>query len=199
MPWESEREKMSEIDMTITVPTAQDIQAVGAAIGMNARSGDLVMLNGPLGAGKTTMTQGIARALGIQARVQSPTFTIAQIHHGHDAQGSALDLVHVDAYRLTSMEELDALDLDTTLDEALTVVEWGEGKTEVLSADRLEITIERPEGSASGEEPEDLLTDAPRVLTLLSHGERSAQLARAVMDSPQVRSLVEQSVTEQNQ
>ncbi|MDD7464793.1 MAG: tRNA (adenosine(37)-N6)-threonylcarbamoyltransferase complex ATPase subunit type 1 TsaE [Actinomycetaceae bacterium] len=183
---------MSEISMKITVPSVEAIQAVGAAVGSNARPGDLVMLNGPLGAGKTTMTQGIARAVGVRARVQSPTFTIAQIHRGCTAQGEKLDLVHVDAYRLTSMEELDALDLDTTLDEALTVVEWGEGKAEVLSADRLEIAIERPEGSVSGEEPEDLLTDAPRVLTFIPHGERSAQLAHAVLHSPQVLSLTEQ-------
>ena len=80
------------------------------------------MLNGPLGAGKTTMTQGIADGLGVTDAVSSPTFVIAQIHPGR------FDLVHVDAYRLTSMEELDALDLDASLDESLTVVEWGSGK-----------------------------------------------------------------------
>ncbi|MDY5589532.1 MAG: tRNA (adenosine(37)-N6)-threonylcarbamoyltransferase complex ATPase subunit type 1 TsaE [Arcanobacterium sp.] len=177
--------------MQVVAPTVETIQAVGAALGRCAQPGDLVMLNGPLGAGKTTMTQGIARSLGVHGRVQSPTFTIAQIHRGHAPDGTGLDLVHVDAYRLVSMEELDALDLDTTLDAALTVVEWGEGKTEVLSADRLEITIERPEGSASGEEPEDLLADAPRVLTFVPRGERARQLAHAVFDEPAVRELME--------
>lgn len=180
--------------MQITVPTVEAIQAVGEALGAAAQPGDLVMLNGPLGAGKTTMTQGIARALGVQGRVQSPTFVIAQIHRGHTSRGTALDLVHVDAYRLNSMDELDALDLDTTLDEALTVVEWGAGKTEVLSADRLEIEIKRPEGGVEGEEPEDLYDDAPRVLIFTAYGVRSRELAAAVEASPAVQELLAQSV-----
>lgn len=174
----------------IVAPSVHAIQTIGAAIGRSAQAGDLVMLNGPLGAGKTTMTQGIARALGVRGRVQSPTFTIAQIHRGHAPEGTGLDLVHVDAYRLVSMEELDALDLDTTLDEALTVVEWGAGKTEVLSADRLEIRIERPEGSSSGDEPEDLFEDAPRIVTCIAHGPRCAQLLDSVVGDHSVQELL---------
>ena len=180
--------------MQIIVPTVEAIQAVGEALGAAAQPGDLVMLNGPLGAGKTTMTQGIARALGVQGRVKSPTFVIAQIHRGHISCGTGLDLVHVDAYRLNSMDELDALDLDTTLDEALTVVEWGAGKTEVLSDDRLEIAIKRPEGGSEGEEPEDLYDDAPRVLIFTAYGTRSHELASAVQASPVVQELLAQSV-----
>ena len=173
--------------ISVTAPTVEAIQTIGEALGRYAQPGDLVMLNGPLGAGKTTMTQGIARALGVHGRVQSPTFTIAQIHRGDSSTGTGLDLVHVDAYRLTSMEELDALDLDTTLDEALTVVEWGEGKAEVLCTDRLEIRITRPLGSEDGQEPGDLFEDAPRILTFIPVGERSAQLVRSLLSDPQVR------------
>lgn len=176
--------------VNIVAPSVQAIQAIGAAIGRAAQAGDMVMLNGPLGAGKTTMTQGIARALGVRGRVQSPTFTIAQIHPGHAPEGTGLDLVHVDAYRLASMEELDALDLDTTLDEALTVVEWGAGKVEVLSADRLEVHIERPEGSSSGDEPEDLFEDAPRNLTFIPHGSRGAQIVEQIMADPAVQEML---------
>lgn len=109
--------------LSLEAPTVADIQNIGAVIARNAQPGDLVMLTGPLGAGKTTMTQGIARGLGVKGAVSSPTFVIAQIHHG-----TQLDLVHVDAYRLTSIEELDALDLDASLEESLTVVEWGQEK-----------------------------------------------------------------------
>lgn len=157
---------------TLEAPLAKDIQFIGEAVARLARAGDLVMLTGPLGAGKTTMTQGIARGLGVRGKVSSPTFVIAQIHRGTD-----MNLVHVDAYRLESIEELDALDLDTSLDEALTVVEWGAGKVEVLSDDRLEIVIERPEGSEAGLDPEDLFEDAPRTLTFTGHGMRGEGLA----------------------
>lgn len=159
--------------MTITLqaPQAADIQLIGQTLAELAQPGDLVMLTGPLGAGKTTMTQGIARGLGVTGQVSSPTFVIAQIHHG-----TQMDLVHVDAYRLTSIEELDALDLDTSLDESLTVVEWGEGKVEVLSDSRLEIVITRPEGSEAGLDPEDLFVDAPRELTITGHGARGEEL-----------------------
>ncbi|MGV9182572.1 tRNA (adenosine(37)-N6)-threonylcarbamoyltransferase complex ATPase subunit type 1 TsaE [Arcanobacterium canis] len=169
--------------VSLLVPLAADIQAVGYAIGQASQAGDLVMLNGPLGAGKTTMTQGIARGLGIDGAVASPTFVIAQIHHGR------IDLVHVDAYRLNSIEEIDALDLDTSLEESLTVVEWGSGKVEMLAEDRLEIQIVRPEGSDAGEEVDDLYEDAPRTLTFITHGTRSAQLADAVLADERVQAL----------
>ncbi|WP_124054057.1 tRNA (adenosine(37)-N6)-threonylcarbamoyltransferase complex ATPase subunit type 1 TsaE [Arcanobacterium ihumii] len=174
------------MEISMCVPLATDIQAVGAALGRAAMPGDMVMLNGPLGAGKTTMTQGIARGLGVKGTVSSPTFVIAQIHHG-----SSMDLVHVDAYRLESIEELDALDLDTSLDISLTVVEWGAGKVEVLSGDRIEIAIERPQGANAGEDPEDLFVDAPRMLTLTSYGCRGDAFLTALLADPDVLALVE--------
>lgn len=172
------------MQLALHVPLAEDIQAVGAVLGSNAQGGDFIMLNGPLGAGKTTLTQGIARGMGVRTSVSSPTFVIAQIY-----RGSNLELVHVDAYRLTSLEELDALDLDTTFDTTLTVVEWGKGKTEVLSTDRLEIQISRPEGSASGAEPADLYGDAPRELLLTSYGPRSTKLVEIIAQAAELQKL----------
>ncbi|MFY9262520.1 MAG: tRNA (adenosine(37)-N6)-threonylcarbamoyltransferase complex ATPase subunit type 1 TsaE [Actinomycetaceae bacterium] len=167
--------------LTLLVPEVKDIQYVGATLARLARPGDLVMLTGPLGAGKTTMTQGIARGLGVKGKVSSPTFVIAQIH-----RGTQLDLVHVDAYRLSSAEELDALDLDSTLAESLTVVEWGAGKVEMLSDERLEIVIERPEGDAGLADPNDLSElsdDAERTLHIRPYGARGRELCEALADA----------------
>src|SRR5215468_8581344 len=100
------------------------------------RPGDLVVLTGPLGAGKTTLVQGIGAGLGVRGRVTSPTFVIARVHQG----GPGPALVHADAYRLGSIGEVDDLDLDTDAAGAVTVVEWGTGLAEVLAEDRLEIT-----------------------------------------------------------
>ncbi|GGC10239.1 tRNA (adenosine(37)-N6)-threonylcarbamoyltransferase complex ATPase subunit type 1 TsaE [Cellulomonas carbonis] len=107
------------------------------------RAGDLVVLTGPLGAGKTTFAQGVGEGLGVRGQVSSPTFVIARVHPSTTG-GPAL--VHVDAYRLGSLDELDALDLDESLEDSVTLVEWGAGLAEVLSEDRLEVTIERPHG-----------------------------------------------------
>jgi tRNA threonylcarbamoyladenosine biosynthesis protein TsaE len=109
------------------------------------RAGDLVILTGDLGAGKTTLTQGIGAGLGVRGAVTSPTFVIARVH---PALGEGPDLVHVDAYRLGGSPELDDLDLDTDLDLAVTVVEWGEGLAESLAEDRLDVAITR---DAAGE------------------------------------------------
>ncbi|HVT65385.1 MAG TPA: tRNA (adenosine(37)-N6)-threonylcarbamoyltransferase complex ATPase subunit type 1 TsaE [Mycobacteriales bacterium] len=110
---------------------------LGERIAAMLQPGDLVMLCGPLGAGKTTLAQGIGRGLGI-AGVVSPTFVIARVH-----RGGRLPLVHVDAYRLGSVAEVDDLDLDASLEESVTLVEWGEGLVEGLSGDRLEVRINR--------------------------------------------------------
>src|SRR5215472_3353766 len=120
----------------ITVPTAAAMRGLGRRLAGLLRAGDLVLLTGPLGAGKTTLVQGLGEALRVRGRVTSPTFVIARVHPSL-ADGPAL--MHVDAYRLGGMAEVDDLDLD--LAGSVTVVEWGEGLAEGLSADRLEITI----------------------------------------------------------
>jgi tRNA threonylcarbamoyladenosine biosynthesis protein TsaE len=114
---------------------------LGRRLGGRLRPGDLVVLTGGLGAGKTTFTQGLGEGLGVRGPITSPTFVIAHVH-APLAEGG-IPLVHVDAYRLGSLDELDDLDLDASVEESATVVEWGEGKAEVLADDRLDIVISR--------------------------------------------------------
>ncbi len=121
-------------------PDAESMRALGASLASVLRAGDVVVLSGELGAGKTTLTQGLGAGLGVRGDVTSPTFVIARVHPSL-ADGPAL--VHVDAYRIGGVAELDDLDLDTSLGEAVTVVEWGEGVAEGLADDRLEVRIER--------------------------------------------------------
>ncbi|MGW8566466.1 tRNA (adenosine(37)-N6)-threonylcarbamoyltransferase complex ATPase subunit type 1 TsaE [Isoptericola sp. NPDC055881] len=132
------------------LPDAEATRALGAALAGVLRAGDLVILTGDLGAGKTTLTQGLGAALGVRGQVASPTFIVAREHpplpREDGSRGPAL--VHVDAYRLGSLGELDALDLDSSLEESVTVVEWGRGLAEALTDDRLEIDLERPRGDA---------------------------------------------------
>ncbi len=123
-------------DLTLT--SADDTQAWGERLGRLLRAGDLIVLTGGLGAGKTTLTQGIARGMNVRGRITSPTFVIARVHPSLD-DGPAL--VHVDAYRLGGTAELDDLDLDEALPEVVTVIEWGAGLAEALSEDRLEIEL----------------------------------------------------------
>ena len=120
------------------LPTAEDTRAWGTRLGGLLTAGDLVVLTGGLGAGKTTLTQGIAEGLGVRGPITSPTFVIARVHPSL-VGGPAL--VHVDAYRLGGFAELDDLDLDTSLEESVTVVEWGHGLAEDLADDRLEVTL----------------------------------------------------------
>ena len=136
-------------EVRVDLADADATRAWGQRLAALLRAGDLVVLTGALGAGKTTLTQGIGQGLGVRGQVASPTFIIARVHPSL-VGGPAL--VHVDAYRLGSFEELDALDLDAGLDESVTVVEWGEGLAEVLSEDRLELTIERPHGEEPGKD-----------------------------------------------
>ncbi len=126
--------------MTVRIcPTREDTVALGAELARSLRAGDLVVLTGPLGAGKTALTQGIGAGLGVSGRVTSPTFVIARVH------GGALPLVHVDAYRLkgSGPVDLEDLDLDLELERSVVVVEWGEGVVEELSDSHLEVTIDR--------------------------------------------------------
>ena len=125
------------------VPDAEAMRDLGRDLAARLHPGDLVVLSGGLGAGKTTLTQGLGVGLGVRGGVTSPTFVIARVHPSL-VDGPAL--VHVDAYRLGGIEELDDLDLDASLDEAVTVVEWGAGVAEGLDASRLEVRISRAEG-----------------------------------------------------
>ena len=128
------------LPLRLTLPTPADTRGVGERLAAVLRTGDLLILTGDLGAGKTTLTQGLGAGLGVRGTVTSPTFVIARVH---PSQAQGPDLVHVDAYRLGDAAELDDLDLDTDLDTAVTVVEWGSGLAETLSSDRLELRLER--------------------------------------------------------
>ena len=141
---------------TFDAPDAETMRGLGARVGASLVAGDLVVLTGELGAGKTTFTQGLGAGLQVRGQIASPTFVIARVH---PSLGDGPALVHVDAYRLGSLEELDDLDLDTSLDSAVTVVEWGAGLAEGLSDSRLEVVIDRAVGAV----PDDDEVDPRRV------------------------------------
>jgi tRNA threonylcarbamoyladenosine biosynthesis protein TsaE len=131
--------------VTLTLPTAADTHAFGRRLATILRAGDLVLLTGPLGAGKTALAQGIGAGLRVQGAVTSPTFVIARVHRPTTPGAPAM--VHVDAYRLGDVKdplgELDALDLDATVEDSVTLVEWGEGLVEHLTDDHLELRLAR--------------------------------------------------------
>jgi tRNA threonylcarbamoyladenosine biosynthesis protein TsaE len=120
------------------LPAPEDTHALGRALAELLRPGDLVVLVGPLGAGKTALTQGIGAGLGVREPVTSPTFVIARVH-----RTERVPLVHVDAYRLGSGADVDDLDLDVTVADSVTVVEWGQGLVEQLAEEHLEVRLER--------------------------------------------------------
>jgi tRNA threonylcarbamoyladenosine biosynthesis protein TsaE len=124
-----------------TLPTAADTRALGDRLAAVLRAGDLIVLTGPLGAGKTAFVQGIGAGLDVAGAVVSPTFVIARVHR--PSRPGGVPLVHVDAYRLGSLDEVDDLDLDVDTADAVTVVEWGAGLVEQLSDARLEVAIAR--------------------------------------------------------
>jgi tRNA threonylcarbamoyladenosine biosynthesis protein TsaE len=131
---------MTPGEVEVVLPAAADTMALGRRLAARLRAGDLVLLSGELGAGKTTLARGLGTGLGVRGDVTSPTFVIARVHPSLTG-GPAL--VHVDAYRLDHLTEVDDLDLDASLAESVTIVEWGEGKVEGLSDDRLEVVLHR--------------------------------------------------------
>jgi tRNA threonylcarbamoyladenosine biosynthesis protein TsaE len=136
-------EQVSSDDDVTLLPTVEDTLEFGRRLGENLHAGDLILLAGPLGAGKTVLARGIAAPLGVLGHVSSPTFVIARVHKPAP-QGRGVPFVHVDAYRLgDDLDQLDTLDLDTELEEAVVVVEWGEGNAERLSTDHLLVRLDR--------------------------------------------------------
>jgi tRNA threonylcarbamoyladenosine biosynthesis protein TsaE len=158
------------------VPTAEQMASLGGRLAGLLTAGDLVVLSGPLGAGKTTLTQGIGAGLKVRGPVTSPTFVIARVH---PSLAGGPDLVHADAYRLGSRAEVDDLDLDADLATSVTVVEWGEGLVEALAASYLAIGIEAPRartdtgavGTAAADRGQ------PRTVRISGWGERWEQSA----------------------
>jgi tRNA threonylcarbamoyladenosine biosynthesis protein TsaE len=138
------------------VHSAAELQAVAEDLGPALQGGDLLILTGGLGAGKTTFTQGLGRGLGVRGTVISPTFILVR---NHPSLTGGPGLVHVDAYRLEGTEEVDDLDLEATLDTSVTVIEWGAGRAEHLSDSRLEITISRPTGTGAAVDGAGITTD----------------------------------------
>ena len=141
--------------MSVRLATVDETRAFGRRLAGLLRAGDLLLLSGPLGAGKTALAQGIGAGLAVQGAVTSPTFVIARVHQG------PLPMVHADAYRLGDAvdprAEIDDLDLDASAEQAVTVVEWGEGLGERLNDEYLQVRIER-------------LDDDTRVIDLVPHG-----------------------------
>jgi tRNA threonylcarbamoyl adenosine modification protein YjeE len=153
------------MDETRAIETPEQMHELGLELGKALRAGDVLVLTGPLGAGKTTLTRGIGEGLGVRGPVTSPTFVLARTHP------SLVDgppLVHVDAYRLNSAVELDDLDIDFA--HSVVVVEWGAGMLDGIVDSWLDVVIERPEGANAGELGEELIE--PRTVTLTGHGER---------------------------
>ena len=163
-----------------SLPDAEATRAFGRALATQLRAGDLVILTGDLGAGKTTLTQGIGAGLHVRGQVASPTFIIAREHPALPQPDGTRgpDLVHVDAYRLGSLDEVEALDLESSLEDAVTVVEWGAGGVESRAADRLEVALTRPRGGGVAE-PDDDGGGGERVATVRAVGPRWADVPLA--------------------
>ena len=154
--------------MKLEVPTSDAMEKLGAALGSVAHAGDVIILTGELGAGKTTLARGFGESLGLTSAVSSPTFVVAREHSS--ATGKP-PLVHIDAYRLGSAAELDDLDID--VEHSIVLAEWTQPYASVLSSSWLDITIERPIGG----EGDDVESDQPRSVTLTIHGD-DARYAR---------------------
>jgi tRNA threonylcarbamoyladenosine biosynthesis protein TsaE len=156
----------------VVVPTAASMHALGRRLATLLQPGDLVLAIGELGAGKTALTQGIGAGLDVVGAVISPTFVLSRVHQ---SRRGGPTLVHVDAYRLADLAEVEDLDLDASLADSVTVVEWGEGKAEQLSDARLDVVIER------SSDPD----DDTRTVTLAGVGARWAGIDLAVDATPE--------------
>ncbi|MEU1847952.1 tRNA (adenosine(37)-N6)-threonylcarbamoyltransferase complex ATPase subunit type 1 TsaE [Streptomyces sp. NPDC019990] len=157
------REPVDSRSVSVTVTSPDQMRELGRRLAKLLRAGDLVMLSGELGAGKTTLTRGLGEGLGVRGAVTSPTFVIARVH---PSLGDGPPLVHVDAYRLSGgLDEMEDLDLDVSLPDSVVVVEWGEGKVEELTEERLQVVIHRAVGDT---------TDEVRQMTITGLGDRWA-------------------------
>lgn len=177
---------------TLTIDSPERMAELGAAIAGQLRAGDLVLLNGELGAGKTTLTRAIGETLGIRGTVTSPTFVLARTHprleagevaSNPDAAADLAPLVHVDAYRLGSAVELDDLDID--FEASIVVVEWGAGLLDGVSPSWLNVDIVRPTGAGTAptasrehDAADDFSEEAvePRTVTVTGHGAKWAEM-----------------------
>ncbi|WP_327401894.1 tRNA (adenosine(37)-N6)-threonylcarbamoyltransferase complex ATPase subunit type 1 TsaE [Streptomyces sp. NBC_01288] len=158
------------LSVSLTVNSPEQMRELGLRLAKLLRAGDLVMLTGELGAGKTTLTRGLGEGLGVRGAVTSPTFVIARVH---PSLGDGPPLVHVDAYRLGGgLDDMEDLDLDVSLPESVIVVEWGEGKVEELTDDRLSLVIHRAVGDT---------TDEVRHVTVTGLGARWAAVELGVL------------------
>jgi tRNA threonylcarbamoyladenosine biosynthesis protein TsaE len=158
------------VETELTINSPEQMRELGRRLAKLLRAGDLVMLTGELGAGKTTLTRGLGEGLGVRGAVTSPTFVIARVH---PSLGEGPPLVHVDAYRLSGgLDDMDDLDLDVSLPESVIVVEWGEGKVEELTDDRLSLVIHRAVGDT---------TDEVRHVTVTGLGARWAAVELGVL------------------
>lgn len=163
---------MQNVTTEFTVTSPEQMRELGRRLAKLLRAGDLVLLNGELGAGKTTLTRGLGEGLGVRGAVTSPTFVIARVH---PSLGDGPPLVHVDAYRLGGgLDEMEDLDLDVSLPESVVVVEWGEGKVEDLTDDRLHVVIHRAVGDT---------TDEVRHVTFTGVGRRWATVDLGVLSA----------------
>lgn len=157
-----------------SVTSVEELQRAAKSLGSMLAAGDLLILTGDLGAGKTTFTQGLGRGLGVREGIISPTFVLVR---NHPSLTGGPGLVHVDAYRLESDAEIDDLDLETTLEDSVTVVEWGAGRVEHLADSWLHLTLVRPVlSSATGPSAVSEDDDEPRQVRIDAYGPRWAKL-----------------------
>lgn len=188
-------------ERSLTVTTADQTHALAAALGGVLEPGDLLVLTGELGAGKTTFTQGLGEGLGVRAGIISPTFVLVRIHPNlpDGPRPGGPDLVHVDAYRLGSAAEIDDIDLENTMDSSVTVVEWGRDRVEHLADSRLDIQLHRAVGGAAVGgaaeadavlEPDAVLDfdteddDEPRTIVVRGYGPRWADAPAILGPAP---------------